>query len=146
MYRQRQDKESCLVRNSSTLKWKCFTYTPTKHTIDYPNPNSWKFSRTLWYGCGWCLLEPLHESMEVNSAQLNIIAGPSHNAVLSPNKISAQDILAISTPQLPPKRIRAEKWCWKCFKPECDDSKTKRYYKNQCDDCNRKYCDERGSR
>ena len=31
-------------------------------------------------------LEPSHESMEVNSAQPNIIAGPSHIAVLSPNK------------------------------------------------------------
>ena len=54
-------------------------------------------------------LEPSHESMEVNSAQPNIIAGPSHIAVLSPNKIPAQDILAISTLQLPPKRIRAGK-------------------------------------
>ena len=54
-------------------------------------------------------LKPSHEGMEVNSAQPNIIAGSLHIAVVSPNKIPAQDILEISTPQLPPKRIRAEK-------------------------------------
>jgi len=53
-------------------------------------------------------LEPL-KSMEVNSAQPNIVAGPSQITVLLPNKRSAQDVLAISAPQLPPKRIRAEK-------------------------------------
>ena len=50
-------------------------------------------------------LGPSHESMEANSAQPNIIAGPSQ---VAPNKIPTQVILAISTPQLPPKRIRAE--------------------------------------
>ena len=54
-------------------------------------------------------LEPSHQSMEVDSAQPNIIVGQSHIAVLSPNKIPTQDILANSTPQLLPKRIRAEK-------------------------------------
>ena len=43
-------------------------------------------------------LKPSHESMEVNSAQPNIVAGSLHIAVLSPNKIPAQDILEISTP------------------------------------------------
>ena len=52
--------------------------------------------------------KPSHESMEVNVAQPNIIAGWLHIAALSPNKIPAQDILEISTPQLPPKRIIAE--------------------------------------
>ena len=90
-------------------------------------------------------LEPPHESMGVKSAQSNITAGPSHIAVLSLNKIHAQDISAVSAPQLPPKRIRAEKQCWKCYRPECDDDKTKRYCKIRCDDCNRVYCDsERG--
>ena len=36
--------------------------------------------------------------MEVNSTQPNIIAGSLHIAVLSPNKIPAQDILKFSTP------------------------------------------------
>ena len=91
-------------------------------------------------------LEPSHESMEVNSAQPNIVAGPSHIAVLLPNKRPAQDVLAISAPQLPPKRIRAEKRCWKCFRIECEGSKAKRYCKNPCDDCNRVDCDGRDSR
>ena len=46
--------------------------------------------------CGF--LKPSHESMEVNPAQPNIIAGSLHIAVLSPNKIPAQDILKISAP------------------------------------------------
>ena len=54
-------------------------------------------------------LKPSQESMEVNSAQPNIIVGWLHIAFFSPNKIPAQDNLEISTPQLPPKRIRAEK-------------------------------------
>jgi len=53
-------------------------------------------------------LKPTHESMEVNSVQPNIIAGPSQITVSLPNKRPAQDVLAISAPQLPPKRIRAE--------------------------------------
>ena len=44
------------------------------------------------------ILEPSHESMEVNSAQPNTIAGSLHIACLSPNKIPAQYILEISTP------------------------------------------------
>ena len=59
-------------------------------------------------------LEPSHESMEVNSAQLNIVAGPSQITALLPNKRPAH-FLAFSTPQLPPKRIGTEKQCWKCF-------------------------------
>jgi len=58
-------------------------------------------------------LKPTHERMEVNSAQPNIVAGPSQITVLLPNKRHAQDVLAISAPQLPPKRIRAEKQCRK---------------------------------
>jgi len=50
-------------------------------------------------------LEPSRESMNVNLAQPNIVAGPSHIAVLLPNKRPAQDVLAISAPQLPPKII-----------------------------------------
>ena len=91
-------------------------------------------------------LEPLQESMEVNSVQPNIVAGSSHIAVLLPNKRPAQDVLAISAPQLPPKRIRAEKRCWKCFRLECDGSRAKKYCKNPCDNCNRVDCDGRDSR
>ena len=54
-------------------------------------------------------LEPSHASMEVESAQPNIVAGPSQITVSLSNKRPAQDILAISAPQLPPKRIRAGK-------------------------------------
>jgi len=50
-----------------------------------------------------------YEGMEVISAQPNIVAGPSQITVLLSNKRPAQDILAISAPQLPPKRIRADK-------------------------------------
>ena len=53
-------------------------------------------------------LEPSHESMEVNSALLNIVSGPSQITVLLPNKRPAQDVLAISAPQLPPKRTGTE--------------------------------------
>jgi hypothetical protein len=55
-----------------------------------------------------------HESMEVNLAQPNIVTGPSQITVSLPSKRPAQYFLAISAPQLPPKRIRAEKQCWKC--------------------------------
>jgi len=50
-------------------------------------------------------LKPTYKSMEVNSAQSNIIAGPSQITVSLPNKRPTQDVLAISAPQLPPKRI-----------------------------------------
>ena len=50
-------------------------------------------------------LKPTYESMEVNSAQSNIIAGPSQITVSLPNGRPAWDVLAISAPQLPPKRI-----------------------------------------
>jgi len=54
-------------------------------------------------------IEPSHESMEFNSAQPNIVADPSQITVPLPNKRPAQDVLAILAPQLPTKRIRAEK-------------------------------------
>jgi hypothetical protein len=41
--------------------------------------------------------------------------GPSQITVSLPNKRPAQDVLAISAPQLPPKRIRAEKQCRKAL-------------------------------
>ena len=44
--------------------------------------------------------------MEVNSSQPNIVAGPSQITMLLANKRLAQDVLAFSAPQLPPKRIR----------------------------------------
>jgi hypothetical protein len=91
-------------------------------------------------------LEPSHESMEVTSAQPNIVAGPSQITVLLPNKRPAQDVLAISAPKLPPKRIRAEKQCWKCFRVVCEGSRAKKYCKNPCDDCNRVDCNGRDSR
>ena len=91
-------------------------------------------------------LEPSHESMEVNSAQPNNIAGPSQITVSLSNKRPAQDILEISAPQLPPKRIRAGKQCWKCFRTQCEGRKAKKYCKNSCDDCNRVDCDGRDSR
>jgi len=53
-------------------------------------------------------LEPIHESMEVNSAQPNIVAGPSQITVSLPNKRPAPDVVVISAPQLPPQRIREE--------------------------------------
>ena len=126
------NKQSCLVRNSSTWKWKCFTCTLTKQTINYPNPNSWKCSRAT---ITW------EHGSQFSPAQYYcwLIAHCSF-------KIPAQDILEIYTPQLPSKRIRAEKRCWKCSRPECDDIKTKRYCKNRYDDCNREYCDQRDSR
>ena len=37
--------------------------------------------------------------MEVNSAQPNIVAGPSQITVLSSSKWPAQDVLAISAPK-----------------------------------------------
>ena len=46
--------------------------------------------------------------MEVNSAQPDIVAGPSQITVLLPSKWPAQDVLAISAPQLLPKRIKAD--------------------------------------
>jgi len=64
-------------------------------------------------------IEPSHESMEVNSAQPNVVADPSQITVPLLNKRPAQDVLAILAPQLPTKRIRAEKQCWKCIRPEC---------------------------
>ena len=95
---------------------------------------------------GGDFIEPSHESLEVNSTQLNIVAGPPQITVLIPNKRPAQDVLAISTPQLPPKRIRTEKRCWKCFKLEREGSRAKRYCQNPCDDCNRIDCNGRDSR
>ena len=91
-------------------------------------------------------LEPSHQSMEVESAWPNTVAGPSQITVLLPSKRPAQDVLAVSAPQLPPKRIRAEKRCWKCFMLECEGSRAKRYCKNPCDDCNRGDCNGRDSR
>ena len=43
-------------------------------------------------------LEPSHESMEVNSTQPNIVAGPSQITVSLPNKRPAHNVLAISAP------------------------------------------------
>ena len=54
-------------------------------------------------------LQPSHESMEVNSTQPNIVAGPSQITISLPNKRPAQDVLAILALQLPPNKIRAEK-------------------------------------
>ena len=111
------NKESCLVRNSSTSKWKCFICTLTKQTINYPSPNSWQCSRALWYGCAlwfsWTMT--WEHGCPFSPAQYYcwLIAHYS----LSHNKMPAQDILEISTTHLPPKRIGAEKWCWKCFRP-----------------------------
>ena len=34
------NKKSCLIKKSSTSKWKCFTCTPTKQRINFSNPNS----------------------------------------------------------------------------------------------------------
>ena len=71
---------------------------------------------------------------------------PITNYSFIPNKRPTQDVLVISAPQLPPKGIRAEKQCWKCFRPECEGSRAKRYCKNPCDGCNRVDCDGRDSR
>jgi len=46
---------------------------------------------------------------KVNSAPPNIVAVPSQITVSLSNKRPAQDVLAILAPQLPPKRIRAER-------------------------------------
>jgi hypothetical protein len=87
-------------------------------------------------------LGPSHGS---NSAQPNIVAGPSQITVLLTNKRPAQ-FLTISAPKLPPQRIRAEKQCWKCFRLECEGSRAKKYSKNPCYDCNRVDCNGRDSR
>jgi hypothetical protein len=71
---------------------------------------------------------------------LSIVAGPSQITLSLHNRRPAQDIIAIAAPQLPPKRIRVEKQCWKCFKPECKSTRAKRYCKNPYDDCNRVDC------
>jgi hypothetical protein len=46
---------------------------------------------------------------KVNSAPPNIVAVPSQITVSLSNKRPTQDVLAILAPQLPPKRIRAER-------------------------------------
>ena len=54
-------------------------------------------------------LKPSHESMEVNSAQPSIIAGSLHIAVLSPNKILAQDIYTpITSKENQSRKMRLE--------------------------------------
>jgi hypothetical protein len=66
--------------------------------------------------------------------------------LLAHHKLQFYYLIKISAPQFPPKRIRAEKQCWKCFRPEYEGSRAKRYCKNPCDDCNRVDGDGRDSK
>jgi hypothetical protein len=84
----------------------------------------------------------------VTSISLPFFKGSVRNFAQLPNhslfkvKRPAQDVLAISVPQLPPKRMRTEK---NAGNPECEGSRAKRCCKNPCDDCNRVDCDARDS-
>jgi hypothetical protein len=69
-------QEILLGQNSSTPKWKCFTCTLSKVLI-VPAQILQNAPELYHMDVDSGFPEPSHESMEVDSAQPNIVAGPS---------------------------------------------------------------------
>ena len=110
------NKESYFVKGSPTSKWKCFTCTPPSEGSIAPTKILESAPELYHMDVDSDFLKPLHECIEVNSLQPNIVT--SHHTFQFYYLI--KNLHKLSAPQLPLKRIQAEKWCWKCFRPECD--------------------------